>query len=179
MIISLVRLPVEGRHFEHEYDRDSLDLSEQEFKLAVPPGVSGRVERTGADIRVRGQLKAEITVPCARCLEAVTIAVDEPFDLYYTPAEDAFSSAGEKELQLKDLDFGFLEKEEIDLDELAREQLALSVPVRVLCKETCRGLCPHCGIDLNHESCDCRRPIDPRWQPLADIQIDAGKKRDQ
>ncbi len=179
MIISLVRLPVEGLPFEHEYDRDSLDLSEDEFKLAVPPVVSGRVDQTGADIRVRGQLKAEITVPCARCLEAVRIPVDQPFDLYYTPADEAFAGTGERELQLKDLDFGFLEKEEIDLDELVCEQLALSVPARVLCKETCRGLCPHCGIDLNHESCDCRRPIDPRWQPLADIEIEAGKKRDQ
>jgi uncharacterized protein len=177
MIISLVRLPEDGRRFEHQYDVDGLDLSGEDFALSVPPLVKGRVDRTGVDVRVRGNLNAQINAPCDRCLENVDIPVDREFDLYYTRSDEETGDDTEKELQLKDLDFAFLEGEEIDLDELVHEQLALALPVRVLCAEDCRGLCPQCGIDRNRESCSCQPPMDPRWQTLADLSEET-KKRD-
>ncbi len=177
MIISLVRLPEEGHRFEHLYELDGLDLSDEDFALSVRPLVSGRVDRTGVDVRVRGHLQAQITAPCDRCLELVALPVDRQFDLYYTKSDAETADVGERELQLGDLDFGFLDDEEIDLDELVREQLTLSLPVRVLCREDCRGLCPQCGTDLNRGICDCRPPIDPRWQALADLKSEQAKKR--
>lgn len=177
MIISLVRLPDEGRRFEHQYELGELELIGDDFALEVPPLVNGRVDRTGVDVRVRGHLKARITAPCDRCLESVALPVDSDFDLYYTRSTEDAPATGEKELQLRDLDFAFIEGEEIDLDELVHEQLALSLPVRVLCREDCRGLCPQCGTNLNLESCDCRPPMDPRWQALADLKNAEAKKK--
>lgn len=177
MIISLVRLPEEGRRFEHQYELDGLDLSGEDFALSVPPLVKGRVDRTGVDVRVRGTLEAQMTAPCDRCLEPVLIPVEREFDLYYTRSDEETAEAGEKELQLKDLDFAFLDGEEIDLDELVHEQLALTLPVRVLCKEDCCGLCPQCGIDRNRESCSCQPPMDPRWQAVADLNEETRKRK--
>jgi uncharacterized protein len=175
MNISLVRLPEEGCRFEHQYE--GLDLTGEDFVLAVPPLVKGRIDRTGVDVRVRGSLKAQVTAPCDRCLEPVVIPVDREFDLYYTRSDEETADAGEKELQLRDLDFAFLQGEEIDLDELVHEQLALTLPVRVLCQEDCRGLCPECGIDRNRESCACQPPMDPRWQAVADLKEQAKKRK--
>ena len=175
MIISLVRLPDDGRRFEHQYDLEALDLSGDDFALRVAPVVKGRVDRTGVDVRVRGSLVAQLTAPCDRCLEPVMLPVDRDFDLFYTRSDVVTADAGEKELQLKDLDFAFLQGEEIDLDELVREQLALTVPVRVLCREDCLGLCPECGIDRNRESCSCPPPMDPRWQAVADLREQSKK----
>jgi uncharacterized protein len=56
---------------------------------------------------------------------------------------------------------------EIDLSFGVRESLLLALPMKVLCSEDCKGLCPHCGANLNEESCDCvAETIDPRWAEL-------------
>jgi len=59
----------------------------------------------------------------------------------------------------------------LNLDELIRENIFLHFPMRVLCKEDCRGLCPVCGADLNEENCGCKKEIDPRLSALKDLLI--------
>jgi uncharacterized protein len=50
------------------------------------------------------------------------------------------------------------------------EQVELQVPIRLLCREECRGLCPQCGADWNTEQCSCPPPIDPRWESLTGLR---------
>ena len=169
MIIPLQSLPDDGLRFEHEYKESDLDLREHELKLVEPLRVAGTITRAGRDIRVKGRLGTQIARACDRCLAAVSLTIDLPFDLFYEPNE-LVTGEGEKELQVKDLEFSVYENDEIDLDELVVEQLALNVPARMLCRDDCRGLCDQCGIDLNLASCNCEKPIDPRWQALADLR---------
>ena len=62
--------------------------------------------------------------------------------------------------------------EGIELDDLVREELLLSVPVNVLCREDCRGLCPACGIDRNLSECQCQTDeVDSRWAKLKELQM--------
>jgi len=174
-LISLVRLPDEGLRFEHQYQMGELDLAGHEFSLQRPPLVTGRVDRSGMDMRLRGEVSTVVEAPCDRCLREVTIPIHRQVELFYTPKDTATGQGGETELQARDLDFAVYENEEIDLDELVREQLELSLPARVLCHEDCRGLCPQCGTDLNVEQCQCQPPMDPRWQALADLRDKAGE----
>jgi uncharacterized protein len=169
MIISLVRLPSDGLRFQHQYEARELDLSERGFEFEQPPLITGRVDRVGIEMRVRGEIKAALVVPCDRCVNDVHLPLEIPFDLLYTPQQDS-NQTGEIELHDRDLDVAFYDNEEIDLDELVLEQLELSLPIRVLCREDCRGLCSECGADLNVEQCQCEKPIDPRWQALADLK---------
>ena len=63
----------------------------------------------------------------------------------------------------------FYDKDRIDLGEIVREQILLEVPLRRLCREDCRGLCPSCGVNRNTEACDCQprsRSADERLAPL-------------
>jgi uncharacterized protein len=170
MVISLERMPPDGLVFKRQYETNELDTREHDFDLKEPPLVDGRATRAGRDIRLRGEIKAKISAPCDRCLSEVTIPVEIPFDLFYAPAEPGAGQTGERELFERDLDFAVYENDQIDLDELVLEQLELSLPSRVLCREECRGLCPQCGADLNVETCECEPQIDPRWRALAEIK---------
>ncbi len=170
MIISLVRLPADGLKFEHRYVAGELDLRDYDFELERPPVVRGRVDRVGAEMRLRGTIEAALKRPCDRCLKEVALPVELPFDLLYTPEDPGGSRTGEIELHERDLDFAVYQNDEIDLDEMVLEQLELGLPTRLLCREDCQGLCPECGVDRNLESCACAAPTDPRWQALADLK---------
>ncbi len=165
MIISLVRMPPEGLRFQHQYQPGELDIADREFRFLEYPNVEGRVDRAGVDMRVRGTVKAGISAACDRCLNEVVLPVDTPFDLVYTSVEFG-RDAGEVELHASDLDYARYENDEIDMDGLVLEQIELNLPIRVLCREDCRGLCPQCGTDLNQNQCACEPPIDPRWNVL-------------
>ncbi|HZS09626.1 MAG TPA: DUF177 domain-containing protein [Blastocatellia bacterium] len=170
MLISLARLTENGLRFEHQYKDSELDLSGHEFLFTRPPLASGRVDRVGVDIRLRGQIRAELELPCDRCLEPVGFEIETPVDLFFSPGEYEAGKTGETELTERDLDFSVYENDEINLDEVILEQLELNLPMHVLCGEDCKGLCPQCGTNLNVEKCQCEAPIDPRWQALADLR---------
>jgi uncharacterized protein len=169
-------MPPDGLVFKRQYEAGELDTREYDFELEEPPLVDGRAISAGQDVRLRGEIKAAICAPCDRCLNEVKIPVEIPFDLFYAPAGAGADQAGERELRERDLDFAVYENDQIDLDELVLEQLELSLPSRVLCREECRGLCPQCGADLNVEQCDCKPQIDPRWQVLADLKAGMEEK---
>ncbi len=170
MLLVLTHIPADGLKFEHQYQENELDLSQYEFSLLVPPLVAGRVTNIAQEMRVQGNLRATMAAECDRCLEPVTLPLVKEFDLYYLPTVAHADKSGETELLERDLDFSFYQNERIELDELVLEQLELSLPIRILCQEECKGLCPQCGTDLNIESCDCPPPIDVRWQALAELK---------
>jgi uncharacterized protein len=170
MIIALVRLPVEGLRFEHQYEAGELDVSKHEFELTEAPHITGRIKQSGMDVRVTGDLSAALTVPCDRCLQAVPFTVGESFNLVFVPVEAEHAHKGETELHGEDLEFSYYANDELDIDQLIREQLELALPARVLCRTDCCGLCPQCGADLNVETCQCPAQIDPRWQALAELK---------
>jgi uncharacterized protein len=81
--------------------------------------------------------------------------VDATFHLRYQP-HGQNSGEGEREIEEDDLSTAFYENETIDLGQLMREQLYLSLPMKPLCHEDCRGLCPQCGTNVNRGSCSCQ-----------------------
>jgi uncharacterized protein len=165
-------MPPDGLTFRHQYKTGELDTRDYEFDLQEPPLVTGRADRAGSDMRVRGRIEAALAAQCDRCLSEVAIPLEIPFDLLYAPADPGAGHGGEHELHERDLDFAVYENDQINLDEMVLEQLELSLPSRVLCREDCRGLCPQCGADLNVEQCNCKPQIDPRWQALADLKAE-------
>lgn len=170
MKISLARLPVEGTRFERQYQAGELDVSAHEFELIEPPFITGRLKRSGMDVKLEGSLKAVLDVPCDRCLSDVRVTLDQTVNLVFIPLEAERVTKGETELHEADLEFSYYENDELDVDQLIREQLELALPVRVLCQTECRGLCPQCGADLNTNACACQPLTDSRWQGLAELK---------
>jgi DUF177 domain-containing protein len=122
------------------------------------------------DIRIVGELSTRVELACARCLEPIHREVSRDFELLYRPQG---ADAGKEELSVTaaEAEVGYYQGEGLLLEDVLREQLLLALPLKAICREDCKGLCPHCGRNLNQEQCDCAEPVDdPRWSALKDIR---------
>src|SRR4051812_6814294 len=172
MRIELDKLEQPDNRFAHVYEPDEIVLDEEHARLTSPPEVSGRMNRSGHEVRLRGKINTTAEVDCDRCLKSVSVPVETEFDVTYVPAED-YTSSDAAELQETDLSLSVFDGETIDIDELVREQVLLALPARALCGEECQGLCPVCGADRNVQPCDCQsKEIDPRWAALKAVMSD-------
>ena len=114
---------------------------------------------------------------CARCLEPVVEEVSRTFDLFYSPLPKGVKPE-EARLKEDDAEIGFFEGEGLFLADVLREQVLLALPMKAICRSDCRGLCPNCGANLNHEECRCEtHATDPRLAPLARLKQDWLKKQ--
>ena len=178
MFIAIHELEVHPLDFKEEIGPDTLDLGAdiRQVNVLKTRGRADLVEehhgkhRVIQDIRLTGDLSTRLQLACARCLEPVMQDVARSFDLLYRPQG---SDAGHAELSVTDAEaeIGYYTGEGIELEDVLREQILLAVPLRVLCIEECKGLCPHCGKNLNEGQCSCAEPLeDPRWAALKDIR---------
>lgn len=173
----------------HELERHPIDFEEQYGPGAIDFGpdlrqvdnlrASGRAQlveehhgkrQIVKDIRLTGELGTRIEMACARCLEPVVEKVARSFDLLYRPLG---TDAGRAELSVTraEAEVSYYQGEGLLLEDAVREQVLLALPLKVICREDCKGLCPHCGKNLNVEQCSCAEPIeDPRWSALKDIR---------
>jgi uncharacterized protein len=127
-----------------------------------------------------GTFHGEVTVACSRCINPVTLKIDEPLRVTFMPRhempdEDGDDGAADdddgEEVAEDDLDVFPFDGERVDLEPVFREQLVLAVPFAPVCAETCKGLCPQCGVDRNTVSCSCAPPADPRLAALKGLKI--------
>jgi uncharacterized protein len=147
-------------------------IAESDVELVAP--VQGRLlfTRDHAGILVRGSLRTAARLHCVRCLEPVEARVefeiaDEFLPSVYIPGGPALTPASERE-SATEIDVHHV----LDLAEVVRQGIEISLPVHVLCSAACRGLCPQCGVNWNETSCDCEPPVDPRWGPLRELLQD-------
>jgi len=77
----------------------------------------------------------------------------------------------ERAISSQETEIGYYQKDSLLLEDVLREQVLLSLPVRTLCKPDCKGLCPRCGKNRNLEACTCEEgPADPRWEALSGLR---------
>lgn len=130
----------------------------------------GTITNTGTGHLFQGKLEYEQTLTCQRCLAETSGPIRAEVELLLV-SDGEEPTEGELELEAEDLDVHYVADEIVDTEPLLFEQLQLNVPMRVLCREACAGLCPHCGIDRNRDSCDCQEPVvDPRWAALRGLR---------
>ena len=141
-----------------------------EFRVQEPIGVKVSYYRAGPELFFQGDLHASTTATCARCAEEFVASSGREFRFILAPRAVGF--AGEKDLHDEDLEFSLYEGDQIDLSPLIREQFLLSLPTRPLCREDCRGLCPKCGVNLNHTQCDCAQETGhPGFAALRNLKV--------
>jgi uncharacterized protein len=123
-----------------------------------------------ADIRLRGMFSGTFQIPCARCVEPVETPLSAEFDLIFRPG-GVDTEAPERSITAPETEIGYYEGDSLALEDVLREQVLLSLPVRSLCKPECKGLCPRCGANRNLQPCSCDvGPSDPRWEALAGLR---------
>jgi len=178
MFLDVKELEVHPLDFAEEFQPDLIDLG-AEIRQRTPLRAVGRAEvveehhgkhQIIKDIRLRGRLHAGLELQCARCLEPVPQEIARDFELLYRPLG---ADAGRDELSVTDAEaeIGYYQGDGILLEDVLREQVLLALPLKITCREECKGLCPRCGRNLNQEQCSCAAPAeDPRWAALKEIR---------
>ncbi|HVJ94255.1 MAG TPA: DUF177 domain-containing protein [Labilithrix sp.] len=125
-----------------------------------------RASKSGHDVVVHGTLDAELTIPCARCLEPARLSVRSKISVLYVPASRLSSGKGDGDNELSDEEADTLpfDGETVNLDDLVRDELVLEVPMIPLCSDACPGMSPAPDPERAGE-----KPIDPRLAPLLDF----------
>ncbi|MGA3092996.1 MAG: DUF177 domain-containing protein [Terriglobales bacterium] len=178
MVIELKDLEISPVDFREEFGPGVIDLGE-DVRQRSPLVAEGRADlveenhgkhKVVQDIRVKGKLETSLEVACARCLDPVVHAVERSFDLLYRPLG---TDSGHEELSVTDAEaeIGYYQGDGLLLEDTLREQVLLALPLKTICRDGCRGLCPHCGKNLNEVQCECVDEVeDPRWSALKQIR---------
>lgn len=156
-----------GLRVHHLYPDGELGPSSGDGCKIGQTEVSLQANREGEKVALVGSVSAAVEFECDRCLAALSVPVDESFDLVYVPP---FGTGDEHELGEEDLSLGFYQDGVISVDDLTREQIELALPMSRLCTEECRGLCAECGENLNHAECACIGGVDTRWAALKELK---------
>lgn len=134
--------------------------TEQNF-LLESVAVEGRVVNKGMSFEVTGKIDAKLKQSCSRCLEDMVTQLTVTFNEEYREID------GKECGKISDLEINCFCGDEIEITELVRETLLLAEPIKPVCSEACRGLCPECGANLNINACGCNPvKIDPRLAVL-------------
>jgi len=166
MQLELTRYRQPLGHFSRTFAAGDVGPSEDAYRIVAPVQLDFDIHKDKDRFRLEGTVKTELELSCSRCLEPFRMPVDAPFDLRYHPATE-MSVAQDREVPDADLETSYYRDDQIDLNELLREQFFLTLPMKPLCQESCKGLCAQCGANLNGDGCQCSPGwADPRLAPL-------------
>ncbi len=143
-----------------------LELSAEGFEFPEPIEVVVTVNKSGDEIIVQGRASTTVEMECARCLDIFEMEVNPKIQFVIQLLD-----ASQPEFTGDD-DFVILPKStgEFDISDRVRESIILELPLKPLCYEGCRGLCPMCGVNLNETECDCTPDkTDERWDSLKQL----------
>ena len=157
--LDLTRYRKPVNDFARIFQPDEVGDERDTYCVVSPVDLSFEMHKDKDKFRLVGAAKAELELVCSRCLEAYRLHVDAPFDVRYLPATAA-STDDEEQVEDEDLGTSYYRDDQIDLNELLREQFYLALPMKPLCQDDCKGLCPHCGTNLNTSTCACA----PAWE---------------
>ena len=160
MLIRVAEIPEEGLQIEGPaaFPRPFQDAAWSLDALTLT------VQKDGVAVLVTGRFAARVPLLCGRCLEPYTVTVEPWVDARFVPSP---GRGEEVELGQDDLETDVYDHGVLDLTTLLETEASLDLPMKPLCRESCRGLCPLCGANRNLTDCVCQeRAPDPRWAPL-------------
>jgi uncharacterized protein len=165
MIIEVAKLVDEPLLLECEVPCQEFKFSHEDAQLRQAVALKLRAELVEhLTLRVRGGCRTVLEFTCSRCLQQFPRPQDLQFDLYYQPWTTISRKVEEIELQDEDMEVGFYDGVQLDLNQVLAEQLVFAIPMKPLCRSDCRGLCPQCGNNLNLQECGCQAQAFSPWQ---------------
>jgi uncharacterized protein len=172
MFLSVKEMEVRKVRFDETFPAGEIDFSSDQVTQAGPlhaEGVAELLANTDGEVRIKGRLSVKVEAECDRCLARAEFPLDNAFDLFYRPS-DALAAAEEVAIDEGEAEMGFYGGLGMELEDVLREQILLSLPMQRVCSAGCKGICPVCGGNRNETLCDCRlEPADKRWSSLGNI----------
>jgi uncharacterized protein len=174
MFLSVKEMELRKIRFDETFQPGQIDFTDEDLEQATPLRVTGSAEllaHSDGEMRIQGRYQVEMAAQCDRCLAQARFPLDASFDLFYRPSsllareEEVGIDEGEAEM-------GFYENGGIELEDILREQVLLSLPMQRVCNDACKGFCPVCGKNRNETTCDCRvENTDDRWGALRNLEL--------
>ncbi len=174
MVIDIDRVPRDGLTVSRSFEFTSLELVDEDAVFLEPVHAEMTVRRVNDEVWIKGRVHTRLSFVCSRCLAPFDFPVDSRFDLVFLP-EDEHEDVHQlkDELDDDDADTLFYIGRQIDLREVALEQLNLTFPTKPLCAESCEGICAVCGTVRKSGECGCLvKEIDGRLEKLKTLMKD-------
>ncbi|HHV65230.1 MAG TPA: DUF177 domain-containing protein [Peptococcaceae bacterium] len=159
-VASLRKNEGSSARFEFGEALPPIQIGDGEYSFQSPVKVTLNVTKSGKSLLVKGKVLSELNVHCSRCLKEFTYPLSFDFEDEWLPVEAATQDEEGTAL--------IFDKDEFSIEERIVEHILLHLPMKFLCSEDCRGLCPKCGVDRNLNTCVCSdETIDPRLEILS------------
>lgn len=160
-------LSVENKIVEQQVETDLASFKSKlgEFPITKKAPFELHLEnQENKSLLITGETDVTIAIPCDRCLEEVSVEIHLVIDRKY-PLGAAVS---EEDEDAEDTDY--VAGSDLDLDKLIYDEILVNWPMKVLCREDCKGICRKCGTNLNVKTCSCdRTEPDPRMAAIQDV----------
>jgi uncharacterized protein len=158
-IDQLIKKKVSKKEVHLVYEEENFYDDGESIVFLKPITLDGELKVTEDIISLDGSIYTELDLSCSRCLSTfshdVNIQIHEQFS---------------NNLDNKDDEIIFIDGDTIDITNIVKNNITLSLPIKKLCKDDCKGLCQNCGENLNTNSCHCEKDdIDPRLAKLKDL----------
>jgi uncharacterized protein len=146
-----------------------------ELTILAPISLRMKIYRIQEMVEVEGQAETRLSFTCGGCLKEFEAPLSSSFAVTFVRELPQVSDEADEEVQLSAEEMGMIpfQGEEIDLHPVVGEQIVMALPIRPLCREVCKGLCPQCGGDLNEADCGCVRPaMNNKFAALKGFRVD-------
>jgi len=130
--------------------------SSNAYKLASPVHYELMIKKNKDTLSIKGNLNCIVYLTCSRCLDEFPYMINTKVD-FKMMSQSLAPNEPELELTRDEMDIYYYEGNEIEFEPIINEEIMLNIPIKPLCKETCKGLCQICGKNLNYEQCDCSK----------------------
>ena len=172
MFLSVKEMEQRKIRFDAAFAPGQIDFTGEALEQLSPlraTGVAELLPHSEGEVRIQGRYTVEMAAECDRCLGRAHFPLEATLDLYYRPmsfiARDEEVEIGEEETEM-----GFYEGGGLELEDILREQVLLSLPMQRVCSDLCKGICPVCGGNRNQTDCGCKpESVDDRWSALRDL----------
>jgi uncharacterized protein len=178
VLISLQELQLRPKRFCVDIPAGEIDFDSDISQTSVlhAEGVASLLNQSLGEIRIDGKLSVSADGSCDRCLGPAAFSIDKKFDLVYVPS-DQTGGAGGEEIDRAATEIGYYEGDGLELNDVLREVVLLALPMRLVCSEACKGICPVCGQDRNVRDCQCHSDTaDERWNQLRTLRFQLGSQ---
>ena len=177
MFVSIQALELRKLPFDLDFAEGEIELGG--IRQVGPLHAEGEAELLSialGEIRIRGRIRAEVEVDCDRCLDPVRQPIDSHFSLFYRPTPE-LDASHDIAINPGEAEIGFYDGNGIELAEVLREHVLLSLPMQQICSQQCQGICTECGLKRNTGHCKCEvKLVDERWTALRALKVDTKKQ---
>ncbi|MCP4582345.1 MAG: DUF177 domain-containing protein [candidate division Zixibacteria bacterium] len=168
MKIDIRQLKPEGNDFHFSESAEEMEIAADGVKFPSPIEVDITTVLTGDEIICQGEVYNTVEIECSRCLDIFDLPINSRLQFVIQMLDSPVGLENGED----DDDYEVIPKTQtvFDISNRVRDAIVLNLPLKPLCGEECRGLCPMCGVNLNERDCECTPDkADERWDALKDI----------